>query len=379
MDKQKPHCVVVTCFDEHQPGFLDFSYRMSALAGEYQLSVISKKALNQPELMLSDASYYVINTGDGKLGWVRYLMKSVAMINKLNPAIVVLLHSALSPISVFVRNIPTCLYWNEHPTNLMHIPAHGYLKQWVTRLLHKLLFLGAKKARLVMPIGEDHQQDLMAQGVLAEKIRMIYMGVSDAFISSAPITTEHETRLRFIYVGTISEARGRDVMLTAMRLVADQHLDVTLTMLGADDVQLEYCEQRIKSLGLEQYIQVHGRVTGEKIPAYLRNADAAICVWQPSPWNQFNPPTKLFEYLVAGLPVLANNIPTHTRYVSDAENGFVYDYDANALANAIARLYQQRERLPILKQAAAISGQVHVWSRVEPIFMREINRVLNPS
>ncbi len=121
MDKQKPHCVVVTCFDEHQPGFLDFSYRIAALASEYQLSILSKKALNQPELMLSDASYYVIDTGDGKLGWVRYLMKSVAMINKLSPAIVVLLHSALSPISVFVRNIPTCLYWNEHPTNLMHV------------------------------------------------------------------------------------------------------------------------------------------------------------------------------------------------------------------------------------------------------------------
>ena len=36
----KKTCIVVTCFDENQPGFLDFSYRIIALAKQYQLTII---------------------------------------------------------------------------------------------------------------------------------------------------------------------------------------------------------------------------------------------------------------------------------------------------------------------------------------------------
>lgn len=373
MTKQKKRCVTITCFDANQPGFLDFSYRLKALADEFQLTVVSTAKLEQPELLMRGITYHVISTSSGKLGWLKYVLKCAFFIQKSKPDIVVLLHSAVAPICLLVRNIPICLYWNEHPTNLMQTSnQQSVFKNWLTLQMQKLFFAGANNAQLLMPIGEDHQQDLIRHGVSPEKICMLYMGVSENFLNQSQTFDVTSELIKLIYVGTVSAARGRDEMLKAMQNLVVKGLPVHLTIVGAVQSELSYCQTYIQENGLHDAISVCGRVLGEEVPAYLANADAAICIWQPSPWNQFNPPTKLFEYLVAGLPVLANNIQTHTRYIKDWETGLLFDYNATSLANAIQQLYLQRKQLPKLKLTAATSAQKYLWGNIEPIFIEKI-------
>lgn len=373
----RPHCVVITCFDEHQPGYLDFMYRIRALAKAYQVTLVSQHTLIQQELLIPRVQYHSISHQGGKLGWLTYLVKSARYARSLKPDVVMLLHSALAPITMLMGNIPSCLYWNEHPTNLMHMPS-GFspIKKVLTWLLQQLVFTGAKRATLVMPIGEDHQDDLLARGVPAEKIEMQYMGVADHF-ARASQQLRTDSTLRLVYTGTVSASRGRDVMLDAMHLVVSNNLYVNLhlCMVGASESELTYCQQKIESLGLQDHVEVVRRIPGDEVYQYLQNADAAICIWQPSQWNMFNPPTKLFEYLVAGLPVLANNIRTHTRYVTHEKTGFIFDYHAHALAEAIQTLYSHREHLPVLKAQARSSGQQYMWSKLEEPFKASVKKV----
>lgn len=373
-------CIIVTCFDENQPGYLDFSYRITALASAYQLCVVSHGKMTQPELLLPNMHYKIVDKHNGKLGWLRYIVKCALFIRQQKPDVVVLLHSAVSPLALLVGNVPTCLYWNEHPSNLMHLPSQfSAIRTGLTHFLHQLMFLGAKKSSLVMPIGEDHQQDLMKHGVLAHNIRMIYMGVSADFLPENHPNKRDESELKnstiqLIYVGTVSESRGRDVMLDAMKLIADKQLQLHLTIIGANADQLQYCLQRIHALSLQTYVTVIGKISGKEIPHYLAKADVAICLWQASSWNQFNPPTKLFEYLVAGLPVLANNICTHTRYIHNGLNGFIFNYDAHALALVLAQLNNKTHLLPLMQKQALQSGQQYLWPTLEPIFLGEISK-----
>ena len=373
----KSHCVVITCFDEHQPGYLDFLYRIRALAKVYQVTLVSQQALIQQELLVPRVQYYSIPHQGGKVGWLTYLVKSARYARSVNPDVVILLHSALAPITMLMGNIPSCLYWNEHPTNLMHMPS-GFspFKKSLTWVLQQLVFTGAKRATLVMPIGEDHQADLLARGVPADKIEMQYMGVADHFAraSQQPRT---DTTLKLVYTGTVSASRGRDVMLDAMHLVVSNNLYINLhlCMVGASESELAYCQQKIQKLGLQDHVEVVGRIPGDEVCQYLQNADAAICIWQPSQWNMFNPPTKLFEYLVAGLPVLASNIRTHARYVTHEKTGFIFDYHTQGLAEAIQTLYSQRERLPALKAHARSAGQQYVWSKLEGPFKASVKKV----
>lgn len=367
-------CVVVTCFAENQPGYLDFSYRIQALAEQYQLVILSQDVLNQSELMVPDAEYVAVGRFHGKLGWLKYLWLCARQIRQHKPAVTVLLHSSAAPISLLIGNIPSCLYWNEHPTNLIHLPNAWSLKTLLVQALHQLVFIGAKRADVVMPIGEEHRDELLHRGCNPARVHMIYMGVADQFAELPADKQQHDV-LSLIYVGSISIPRGRDVMLQAMQQVAQHQVPVKLTMVGAVDQELLFCQEFIAQHQLEQYLEVRGRVPGSEIPQILAQAQAGICLWEDKPWLRFNPPTKLFEYLVAGLPVLASDIRTHTRYIENGSNGIIFAYHPKTLAEAIMTLYQSRSRLAEFSEHASESGKVHLWSQIKPVFLDAVNKV----
>lgn len=380
MSKTKQRCIVVTAFDENQPGYLDFAYRINALARVYDVTLVLKRSSRPPEIDFQALNVQIVYSAHGKLGWLRYLFDVAKYIRQQSVDFVVLLHSALAPLSFFLRNIPCCVYWNEHPENLSHLPQRFHLiKTPITMVQHRLIYAGAKVAKLVMPIGEEHEQDLIAHGVKLDKIGLCYMGVSEQF---APVRSEGRadnlpwlsSTIQIVYVGSVSEARGRDVMLQAMLRVSKQLPagEVKLSIIGASQDELAYCVRFIQEHRLSDYVAVHGRIHGADVPAILHAADMAICLWPVTKWNQFNPPTKLFEYLVAGLPVLASRIRTHTRYIQDGVNGWIFDYSPEALAALIQALPQQRAQLKAMQIKAKVSSTPYRWSSIEPQFLKAV-------
>ncbi len=160
-----------------------------------------------------------------------------------------------------------------------------------------------------------------------------------------PGSNEQDAPLELIYVGSVSKARGRDVMLEALAIANRERCIARLTLVGASDAELAYCRDYASRLGIADAVRVQGRIAGDAVPACLRGADAGLCLWEDLPWWRFNPPTKLFEYLVAGLPVLASDIRTHTAYVAEGHNGFIFSYDSNSLARTIRTDVAKTRRL----------------------------------
>jgi len=372
-------CVIVTCFSESQPGYLDFSYRIQSLFKHYQVTILSQDVLSQPELLVHGVHYQALGRRSGKFGWLSYLWKCASVIRTLKPDLAVLLHSGAAPVSLLIGKIPSCLYWNEHPTNLNHYPENfSPVRHALAGATHWLVFLGARHANLVMPIGEEHRDDLLENGCSSERVRMIYMGVADTFSGCGVKEGDrHGKPLELIYVGTVNAPRGRDVMLEGMAEVMLARIDAHLTIVGAWEDQLSYCRTKIAQLGIERHVRVLGRVTGNEIPRLLASADIGICLWEDKLWWRFNPPTKLFEYLAAGLPVLASDIRTHKRYIEDWKNGFIFEYSAKGLARAIAELAINQEKLPKMKSIAFNSGQQYLWSKIEPDFIDAVKKVEN--
>jgi glycosyltransferase involved in cell wall biosynthesis len=230
---------------------------------------------------------------------------------------------------------------------------------------------------IVMPIGEAHLEDLHKNGISPSNTRMLYMGVSHDFVPKDNIAQKNPSQsIRLIYTGTVSKVRGRDVMLEAMALLAKENTVAHLTIIGCSEEQLKFCSQRIHELSIENMVTLLGRMSGKDIPAYLAQADVGICLWERTVWTEFNPPTKLFEYLVAGLPILASNISSHTRYVHHWRNGLIFDYDANSLAKTIVTLNNQKSKIGDLRKQAKDSGNQYLWERIEPIFLREVQKLV---
>jgi len=376
---QSKSCVVVTTFAEGQPGFLDFSYRIRSLAEHYRLTVVSTFPLAQAELQLPNVNYVVINTTSGHLGWLTYLWRCASFIRKLRPDVAVLLHSMAAPVAILVGSVPTITYWNEHPSHFApQVEGFSPIKAIARTLIRSTMFVGARCSSLIMPIGESHLDDLLAHGCSPNQIRMMYMGVDESF-SGAALTGRARNEvepLRLIYVGSVQKDRGRDVMLEAMAIVNHGGKIAHLTIVGVNPEQLKYCQNTVYKLGIFDSVTIHGRVPGHMIPSFMKEADAGLCLWEDLPWYRFNPPTKLFEYLVAGLPVLASKIRTHTQYIQNGVNGLIFDYSSDGLAKSINNLWCAKSQISTMKIQAIKSSDAYLWKKIEPLFLDAVSGVM---
>lgn len=372
------NCVVITRFGKNQPGFLDFSYRIEALAKHHKVSLVSDHPLNISEMAIPGVRHHVLPGGESQLGWFRYLWNASKFVKQQRPDCVILLHTLAAPLTHLLRGVPTALYWNEHAIRVKSTKSNFLIERLYRDWLYRYLFIEAAcKADLVMPIGEAHYDDLIAQGCKPERTKLIYMGVDERFrgVSRKRIRQDENDSLELIYTGAVQKARGRDVMLEAMAIAVKAGVPVRLTMVGASPKELDYCNAYASQLGIVDAITIYGRVSGHEIPAHIAKADAGICIWEDRPWWRFNPPTKLFEYLVAGLPVLASNIRTHTQYITHGHNGLIFEYDSSSLAQAIQALWARRAELPAFKQRAFEGSTPYLWENIEPAFLRTIEEL----
>lgn len=376
---QNKSCVVVTNFADGQPGFLDFSYRIKSLADHYRLTVVSTFPLTQAELQLPNVNYVVINAVSGRLGWLTYIWRCAALICRLRPHVALLLHSTVAPVAILISSIPTITYWNEHPSHFApQVEGFSPIKAITRSLIRSIIFVGARCSSLIMPIGEAHFDDLIAHGCNPNQIRMIYMGVDESFsgVALSGRTRNQADPLRLIYVGSVQNDRGRDVMLEAMAIVNKNGNIANLTIVGANPEQLEYCHNALDKLGIVDSVTIHGRVPGHMIPSFMKDADAGLCLWEDLPWYRFNPPTKLFEYLVGGLPVLASKIRTHTQYIQNGVNGLFFDYSSDDLAKTINNLWCNKRQISSMKLQAIKSSDIYLWKKIEPVFLDAVSGVM---
>ena len=324
----------------------------------------------------------MIDTKDSsKRSLMLYVLRVARLLRRWRPRVVVHLGSHTAAAVLLTPRQHSAVYWNEHPAHYLlqwSWKAHP-VKAWTNVVLRWVTYLGAIKARVTMPIGEAHYADLLAHGASADRLRLIYMGVDGAFRRSGVRLSEAVSGtakpLRLVYTGTVAPERGRDIMLEGLALANRGEARARLTIIGASAEQASYCRMRAEQLGITEYLEILPRVSGHLIPSLLADADLGVCIWEDRIYWRFNPPTKLFEYLVSGLPVLASDIRTHTQYINDWENGRIFEYSAASFAEKIVELWARRSELPVLKRNAAASGEKYLWQRIEPDFVRAVSSI----
>ncbi len=155
-----------------------------------------------------------------------------------------------------------------------------------------------------------------------------------------------DPRLKLIYVGSLSRARGCTMMLDVMEQVEP---DEAVLYLGGtfNDPALELEVGERLALGLADRVKLLGRVPPPELPRYLAAADV---VWVPSqPDRQYSHPTiptKLLEGMTMGLAALVSNMPGRGELVRLEECGLAVEPGAEGHLRGLRRLLMDRRALP---------------------------------
>ncbi|MFZ5516357.1 MAG: glycosyltransferase family 4 protein [Candidatus Zhuqueibacterota bacterium] len=152
-------------------------------------------------------------------------------------------------------------------------------------------------------------------------------------IYNYPILKEYPHRqgashgANLIYVGAITRMRGAFEMIAAVELLARRFPDVKLYLIGQFfPASLEReVKERIARAGLEKNIVITGRMNYTDMFGYLQNADIGLAVLHPDGNYIHSLPTKMFEYMMLGKPVVVSHFPLWEGIVREAGCGVVVD------------------------------------------------------
>jgi glycosyltransferase involved in cell wall biosynthesis len=157
--------------------------------------------------------------------------------------------------------------------------------------------------------------------------------------TSPPSRTGNERTA--IYVGSHSESKGCGTMVEAMQLVVREIADARLLLVGPFNrlAYLDHIQQRIAQAALEGNILLTGAVPHSQVIDWLARADLGLVPFM----SRYQPsiPTKLFEYMIAALPVIASDLPNHRRFLEQANCGYLVEpEEPAAYADRIIHLFR---------------------------------------
>jgi len=131
-------------------------------------------------------------------------------------------------------------------------------------------------------------------------------------------------------------AHGLDVVLDAAEILRERR-DIGFWLVGEGARRTEL-EAQAKRRGLDN-VRFEGQVPREDIPAVLGASDAALVILRPDPLFATVLPSKMFEAMAAGCPVILG-VPGESRALLDESGGGIgiEPGSPTALADAVTAL-----------------------------------------
>ena len=164
--------------------------------------------------------------------------------------------------------------------------------------------------------------------------------------------------------GGLSAGRNLEILVAAMYHV--KNLSVVLVVLG-DGLLKQSLQKIAQKKGLSERVFFHEAVPQSELLALTASADVGVIPYQATCLNnKYCTPNKLFEFIAAGLPVLATDLPEIRRIVEGYGIGLVKDTSSpEKLAELIDDFFSDQRRISTWKSSVAMARQLICWEQEE--------------
>ena len=192
------------------------------------------------------------------------------------------------------------------------------------------------KASAIVVISEGFEENLRAKGVGADKLHRIYNPATRSTFPLEMAVTEARG-LRLLAMGNIGHSQGLDQVVRLFEEIDDPDAKLVITGVGVAEaeVRAEIRSNRVQMLGM---------VDDARLEHELSIATAGV-VSQRSALLEFNVPSKLMNYMMRGLPVIAvaRREAEVSRIIRAADAGWVVS-DRAGLEGALGSLRDDGRR-----------------------------------
>lgn len=203
-----------------------------------------------------------------------------------------------------------------------------------------------------------HEVQETLEGSLPERLIVRPMGVDTRMLSrDVPYEPPEKTRpVRLFSCGRLNIVKGHQDLMTAVRQLIDQGVDVRLEIAGEDDAggsgYRQELEAHLKKLRLQDHVKLLGAIDAGSVREKLKEAHLFVLASWHEPLG-----VAYMEAMSMGVPVIGTDAGGVAELIRDGSNGYlVPPKNPGALARTIRALATDPDAL--LRLSA--TGRAHV-------------------
>ncbi|MDO8529805.1 MAG: glycosyltransferase family 4 protein [bacterium] len=178
-------------------------------------------------------------------------------------------------------------------------------------------------------------------------------------------------KIELIYTGLNFKNRGVQMLIGAMDFLPDRFY---LRLVGGQLLQRQEIEKNYSGLIKQGRLLIVPPIGHSKIKEMILGADMAILPTPSAGFASFTSPLKLFEYMAAGMPIIASDTKSFREILSKESALFFKENDSRDLADKIKYLSANERLAQTMGHAAFLESDNHTYAKRA----EKISRLLSP-
>ncbi|MBJ35171.1 MAG: hypothetical protein CMB62_00955 [Euryarchaeota archaeon] len=189
-------------------------------------------------------------------------------------------------------------------------------------------------------------------------------------------TKKESVKPNILYVGSLTKERGVEKMIKAYKIVK-KNVKADLTIVGGFyDKKLEQWAKTYDSKN-NLNIKWKGWINYTELAPHFSEADIGLCILQDSERYMKAIATKIFEYLIMGLPVVTSKGHMSDKLIKKEKCGIAVDSTNTAeIAQGIVTLLSQLSNKEISKNTIKFARDKYIWERREEKIINVIDNLI---
>lgn len=252
-------------------------------------------------------------------------------------------------------------------TKLLKSPriAKNYEQKVIAKVDHILVMIQESKDRLT------------AMGVNQDKISIVSNTPPIDKFKGA--THQHQgPQLRIVYVGFLSKLRGLDLLIegAAQYIKNQESADAIRIDIIGKGAQQERLIALSNELGISESVKVHGWLDHDEVEKLMASANVGALTYRVcGHWNH-TIPNKIFDYMLAGLPVLATEVIPIARILNETNSGVVCkDLDPTDIAEKMVHLRDPNRRSILGENGRSAIQSKYNWENDAKVLNETIGNI----
>lgn len=297
---------------------------------------------------------------------VRMVLLALAISKRINPNLIQIRNWVFGTyLGMFISQMlkKQLVYQYSFPFHIKYLNEHRNANLFRKVRLSCLLYWQYKifqYSDIILSISEIMKNELTKLNVNSNKIFPIGLAYDNKVTDEYPGNLDNNTIFcpdYVLYIGTMDDNRNIEFLLNSWKKVAESVQDIKLKLVGGKESDIRRLEKHSAMIGISDSVEFVGRVSRVEVSKYINNCLFTVSPIPPVPLYLVSSPTKIFESLGNGKPVIATDLPEQRRIINDCNGGIIVEYTEQAFSGAILHLIHHKD--DILKMGKSAKDYIN--------------------